>query len=195
MATKKTGTAGETGATGSTTPRKTGTTANKQSAATPDGATKKQASNGPTKKQAGATAKKTTPKTAAKTGTKTATKSAAKSTKPAGGGRGKADLRSDLREFVRQNPEGWGHDEWTGLVGQLRERGHKGSEEQLGSALERERLAMKLEEVEGLGPQRVKTLVDRFGTLYSLRHADADEVAKEAKIPRELAEKITRKLR
>lgn len=188
MATKNTGAAGEAGSTGSTTPRKK-TAGAKQAAAKSDGGAKKQDGAG-AKKTA---AKKAAPKKAAAT---TAAKSAPRTrAKMAGGGLANPDLRSDLRDFVRQNPQGWGHDEWTGLLGRLRERGHQGNEEQIGSALERERLAMKLEEMEGVGPQRVKSLVDRFGTLYSLRHAAADEVAEAAKIPRELAEKITRTLR
>lgn len=121
---------------------------------------------------------------------------AKKAGKNAGARGEKRSLRSDLREFVGKFPHGWGHDEWRGLVDRLRERGHDaGDEDQLGASLERERLSMKLESVQGVGPQRARSLVDRFGTLWNLRHATLDEIAGAAKIDRSLAERIQQSLR
>jgi hypothetical protein len=115
--------------------------------------------------------------------------------KTAGGGRGRAaagggDLRSDLREFISSRPEGWSHDDWTGLLGRLGERGHDVSNpDQVGMALERERLASVLERVEGLEGHQVEALTDRFQTLWSFRHASTDDVASTAGIDPGLAER------
>jgi excinuclease ABC subunit C len=44
--------------------------------------------------------------------------------------------------------------------------------------------------VKGLGPKRSEAIVDRFETLWSLRHASVDEVAEVPTITRSLAEKV-----
>jgi hypothetical protein len=110
----------------------------------------------------------------------------------AGAQRGsKPNMRSDLREFASTRPDGWSHDEWLGLLDSLRERGHDTSDtETIGRDLERERLSVTLERIPGLGPRKVDALVDRFGTLWSLRQANAEEIASVPTIPRNLAERI-----
>lgn len=129
--------------------------------------------------------KKTTAKAGtAKAGTAAGTRAGAK--RAAG-----PDLQGDLRQFVRDNPHGWGHDEWLGLLDQLRSRGHSVDDtEEIGRQLERERLATRLEGVQGVGPQRVKTISQHFGSIWGLMYADVDDLARSANIPRPLAERI-----
>ncbi|HET6763866.1 MAG TPA: hypothetical protein VFH27_09335 [Longimicrobiaceae bacterium] len=89
---------------------------------------------------------------------------------------GKPNLAAELREFVGARPDGWGHGEWTGLLDHLASRGHDTSNpDGIGMQLERERLSARLAGL-GLAPARVKKLVERFGTLWSLGHADAAEL-------------------
>jgi hypothetical protein len=123
----------------------------------------------------------------------TAKKSAAKkSAGAAGGGR---DLRGELRDFARSRPDGWGHDDWMGLLGDLRGRGHDVSDEgAVGMQLERERLAHQLEGVDGLG-KKADALVDRFETVYSLRQASVDDVAGVKGMDRQLAERVKERFR
>ena len=76
------------------------------------------------------------------------------------------DLRGELRRFVGEHPQGWRHDDWLGLLDRLRERGHEvGDPDAVGSSLERERVAVTLEGVKGIGPQRIRSIVERYGTL------------------------------
>lgn len=107
-----------------------------------------------------------------------------------------SDLRKELRGFAESRPEGWSHDEWTGLLGSLQKRGYDTSDpDRLGLELEKERLALKLEKVPGLGPARVRSLTEHFGTLWSLRHADVDQIASVSTINRPLAERISEAVR
>jgi hypothetical protein len=102
-----------------------------------------------------------------------------------------ANLRADLREFVSARPKGWNHDQWLGLLDDLRGRGHDVSDASaIGMSLERERLAAQLEQIAGMGPRRVESLVDRYHTLYSLRQADAAELAELPGMNRALAERV-----
>ncbi len=106
------------------------------------------------------------------------------------------DLRGDLRQFVSSRPHGWGHDDWTGLLGNLRQRGHDVSDsEQIGRQLEQERLSHQLEQVEGLKPQQVRALSEHFRTLWSLRKAGVDEIAQVKNINRETAQRVHEQLR
>lgn len=105
-------------------------------------------------------------------------------------------LRKDLRAFAATRPQGWNHEEWTGLLAQLRERGHDISDpDAIGSMLERERLSALLEGVPGLGPKRVQAITERFDALWRLRNASADEISREANLPLPLAEKIAEVVR
>ncbi|MEW5931923.1 MAG: helix-hairpin-helix domain-containing protein, partial [Gemmatimonadota bacterium] len=106
------------------------------------------------------------------------------------GGGGSHGIGDHLRQFARSRPEGWGHDDWLGLLEELRGHGHDVSDESaVGRQLERERLLHQLEGVDGLG-DRAGALAERFGTLYSLRHAGVDEIAGVQGIDRETAERI-----
>ncbi len=101
------------------------------------------------------------------------------------------DLRRDLREFASARPQGWGHDDWLNFLESLKERGHNiNDREAIGVALERERLALRLEQVRGVGPQRRQALVERFGNVWSLRNADSREIAAAAGMPVSLAEQV-----
>ncbi|MFL5538765.1 MAG: helix-hairpin-helix domain-containing protein [Longimicrobiaceae bacterium] len=105
------------------------------------------------------------------------------------------DLREDLRAFVTARPGGWGHEDWLAFLDHLRERGHDTSDpEALGRALERERLAAILERVQGMGPKRVSSVVDRYETVWSCARADVDEIATLPGMNRALAEKVRQAL-
>jgi hypothetical protein len=100
-------------------------------------------------------------------------------------------LQADLRAFAIARPAGWNHEDWMSFLGHLSEKGHDVSDQQvIGARLERERLAVALEAIEGLGPRRVQSLVDRFQTMWSMRHAPAADVATVAGMTRPLAERI-----
>ncbi|HEV2148636.1 MAG TPA: helix-hairpin-helix domain-containing protein, partial [Longimicrobiaceae bacterium] len=135
----------------------------------------------------GATAKKSAAK---KSTTKRGAGVTAANTGGTGVAGGSRDLRGELRDFARSRPGGWGHDEWQGLLGDLRGRGHDVSDEgAVGMQLERERLAHQLEDVGGLG-KKADALVDRFETVYSLRQASVDDIASVKGIDRQLAERV-----
>src|SRR4051794_16670452 len=105
------------------------------------------------------------------------------------------DLRADLRAFVTARPGGWGHDDWMAFLDHLRGRGHDTSDpESIGLALERERLASMLERVQGMGPKRVSSVVDRYETVWSCARADVDEIASVSGMNRSLAEKVRQAL-
>jgi hypothetical protein len=103
-----------------------------------------------------------------------------------------------LTAFIEAHPEGWGHNEWLGLLAQLERAGfHIGDTDEIGLALEKQRLARELRErhVPGLGPKRIDAVVDRFGTLWSLRQADAGQLAEIKTIPGELAQRVVEAVR
>jgi hypothetical protein len=164
------------------------------SAAKTGGAAAKGAGRGGATKGA---ARSTSARSAAKGAGAGATKGAAKGAGRKSAGRGgKTDLRGDLRRFIDENPEGWGHDQWQGLLGRLGQSGHDVSDpDRIGMELERERVSSRLERVEGVTPKHAKSIAERFGTLYSLRNAGADEIERVAKVPREVAERIRSQLR
>jgi hypothetical protein len=107
-------------------------------------------------------------------------------------------LHDELRSFVAAHPHGWNHDEWQGLLGRLRDGGHDtGDTDRIGAELEKERLVHTIEQqnVPGLGPAKVRSLADRFSTLWSFRHASVDDLASVKGIKREQAEKLHESLR
>ena len=105
-------------------------------------------------------------------------------------------LQADLRAFAQARPAGWNHEEWVGFLAELASRGHDVSDsEGIGSRLEQERLAVVLGMVQGLGPKRVQSLVERFHTLWSARQASADELAAVSGMTRPLAERVAEELR
>ena len=106
------------------------------------------------------------------------------------------DLQRDLREFAKGRPQGWNHDEWLSFLEHLKERGHNiNDQEAIGSLLERERINVLLEKVPGLGPQRIRTLTEKFGSVWRLRDADAGQLAAEAKLPRDVAQRVVEALK
>jgi hypothetical protein len=103
-----------------------------------------------------------------------------------------------LDAFIEAHPEGWGHDDWLGLLAQLRHAAvHVDDPAELGQRLESRRLAWVLDRmaVSGLGPRRTEAIVDRFGTLWRLRHTNAAELAEIKTIPASLAERIVEAVR
>ena len=149
-----------------------------------------------------ASAQKSAPAAQSGAGQKSATKSSQKSAqksapaKRAGGSRGGLDLKSEARGFVTGRPQGWNHDEWLGFLDDLRQRGHNVEDrDAIGSMLERERLGAMLERVEGISPQRVRSISERYGNVWRLKDANAEELARDAKIPQPLAERILESVR
>lgn len=148
----------------------------------------------------GAAAKKGAGKSAAKAAgakapAKTAGKSAGTAKRAATRG-GQPDLRSEARGFVSGRPHGWTHDDWMGFLEDLRSRGHNVEDKDaIGSVLERERLAHLLEKVPGIGTQRVNAITTRYGNIWRLKEASADELAREVNVPRPLAERIVESVR
>ena len=107
----------------------------------------------------------------------------------------KTRLTERLRDFAEAHPNGWNHDEWLGLLDDLNGSGEEAAQVDLvGKQLEEMRLAGKLRRsgVSGLGPKRIEALVNRFGDVWSLKHASVDAVAAIPTIPRGLAEKVVR---
>ena len=53
-------------------------------------------------------------------------------------------LHDEIRDFASARPGGWDHDDWLTFLEHLRDRGHDTSDAaEIGSLLERERLAVK----------------------------------------------------
>ena len=103
-----------------------------------------------------------------------------------------------LNAFIEAHPHGWSHEEWLALLGALDQDGIDVSDpEEIGYELENQRLAWELRrtEVPGLGPKRIDAIVDRFGTLWSLQHAEVEELAGLKTIPGALAEKVVAAVR
>ncbi len=74
-------------------------------------------------------------------------------------------LMLELRRFAEEHPQGWGHDDWLGLLDSLASQGHDVADRDgVGAALERERLRHTLQrmEMKGLGPKRMDALGEPF---------------------------------
>lgn len=102
-------------------------------------------------------------------------------------------MNKHLQAFIEAHPEGWDHEAWTGLLAELDTAGIDVSDtDAVGWELERVRLAWELrrKDVPGLGPKRIDAVVERFGTLWSLQHAQADQIAEIKTIHGKLAEKV-----
>ncbi|HET9949117.1 MAG TPA: helix-hairpin-helix domain-containing protein [Longimicrobiales bacterium] len=107
-------------------------------------------------------------------------------------------MKDRLRAFVEAHSEGWNHEDWLGLLNELRQEGVDVSDpDGLGQQLERTRLEWELRRraVPGLGPKRSDALVDRFGSFWRLQHASVEEVARVPRMTRGLAEKVIEALR
>ena len=100
-------------------------------------------------------------------------------------------LDGAIEQFVASHPDGWGHEEWAGFLDALRATGQDVSDEAaIGLAVERARLAATLGQVKSVGPQRIKVIIDRYETIWSLRSAPVEELASATKIPLAIAERI-----
>ncbi len=107
-------------------------------------------------------------------------------------------MEQHLVAFAESHPDGWDHQAWLGLLGDLEAHGIDVSDpERIGLELERVRLAEELRrrKISGLGPKRIEAIVDRFQTLWRLRQAEAEEVAEIGTIPSALAEKVAEAIR
>jgi hypothetical protein len=110
--------------------------------------------------------------------------------------RARDQLQEDLRAFATARPSGWNHEEWVGFLTELAAKGHDCSDpEQIGARLERERLALSLEAIQGVEHSGVEALADRFQTLWSARHASPEDIAQTAGLPRPQAERVLHALR
>ena len=102
-------------------------------------------------------------------------------------------LDQELLRFAQEHPQGWGHQEWLGLLAHLGAEGFDVSDpDGIGLGLEHHRLALVLRrmEIKGLGPRRIEALAYRFGTLWNLMTAPLDDVAQVPGVPRSLAEQV-----
>lgn len=107
-------------------------------------------------------------------------------------------MRMQLDAFIEANPHGWDHQAWLVLLAELEQNGIDVSDQEaIGYELENRRLAWELRrrEVPGLGPKRIDAVVDRFGTLWSLQHAEVEDLAEIKTIPGALAEKVVAAVR
>lgn len=102
-------------------------------------------------------------------------------------------MRARLTEFVRENRDGWGHEDWEQLLGDLEVAGHDVSDrDAIGAELERIRLTRHLEklDVRGLGPKRRTALVEWFGRLWEVEQASPDELASVPALNRSVARSL-----
>jgi len=107
-------------------------------------------------------------------------------------------MKKQLNAFVERHPDGWNHDQWLSLLADLGADGvDLADTAAIGEELEKLRLAATLRrcDVPGLGPKRIEAVVEKFGTLWSLRHAGVDEVAAIKTIPAGVAEKVVAALK
>jgi hypothetical protein len=107
-------------------------------------------------------------------------------------------MEQHLDDFIEAHAEGWDHLAWIDLLNELEQNGFDVSDQAaVGIELENRRLAWELRrrEVPGLGPKRIDAVVHRFGTLWSLQHADVEDLAEIRTIPNALAEKVVAAVR
>ena len=103
-----------------------------------------------------------------------------------------ADGRSgDLQAFLIDHPRGWTHEDWLGLLDQLRDRGHSVEDpDQIGRILEQERLISTLRDVPGIEDQHAQRIAKRYGSVLEVCQAEPDVVSRTADTHREEAERI-----
>lgn len=102
-------------------------------------------------------------------------------------------LQDRLASFIETRPDGWSHEEWLRLLDELEREGHDVRDrDSVGTELEKERLRLEIRRrgIKGMGPKRTEAVVDRYRTLWNLRHAPADEVAGVPSMNRSLAQKL-----
>ena len=106
-------------------------------------------------------------------------------------------LDSEVQRFVDEHPDGWSHEDWGYFLAQLSANQVDITDvDQVGARLEAERLRRVLltAGVDGLGPKRVDAIVEKFGSVWNLRQAHAEQVASIPTIPRRLAEETISRL-
>jgi excinuclease UvrABC nuclease subunit len=106
-------------------------------------------------------------------------------------------LEKEIQSFVGQHPEGWGHGEWLSFLHHLRDEGLEISNpDSIGLALEKERVRSALRgiAIRGLGPKRVESIADGFGTFHELLSVDARGLAGRTGIPMKIAQEVVEKL-
>lgn len=103
-------------------------------------------------------------------------------------------MEQHLNAFIEAHPEGWGHEQWLGLLTDLEANGFDvGDPPAIGQQLEKQRLAWDLgrREIPGLGPKRIEAVVEQFGTLWNLRHARVEDFAEiRRSVPGKVAENV-----
>ena len=106
-------------------------------------------------------------------------------------------LSGEIRSFVHDHRNGWGHDQWLSLLHHLGEEGHDVSNpDAIGLALEKEliRQTLKTCRVKGLGPKRIESVANAFGTLHDLRQVSGPELAHRIGIPSKVAQELVESL-
>jgi len=107
-------------------------------------------------------------------------------------------LGVELTAFVNTHSQGWGQDEWLGLLHHLGTSGFDVSDpDSIGLELERARVQSVLKQsgIKGLGPKRIESIATEFSFLPQLRDTDPKELAARTRIPGKLAQEIIEKLR
>lgn len=102
-------------------------------------------------------------------------------------------LEQHLAAFLDAHPDGWSHAGWIALLESLEHAGLDVSDRnRIGMELEKARLQNMIERcgIRGMGPKRTAAIVDRFRTLWNLRHASVEDVAEIPTIHRALAERL-----
>jgi len=99
----------------------------------------------------------------------------------------------EIRNFVHDHFDGWGHEDWLSLLHRLGQEGHDVSDpDAIGLVLEQERIRQTLKEckVKGLGPKRIDSVANAFGTLNDLRQVPGPELAHRVGIPSKVAQDL-----
>ncbi len=107
-------------------------------------------------------------------------------------------MREALRSFVADHRDGWSHGHWERLLHQLEQGGFDTERpDEIGRALERERVRVVLEDVgiRGLGPKRREAVAEHFGSLWNLRQASVEDLTERSQLPKGLAERLHAALR
>lgn len=88
--------------------------------------------------------------------------------------------RDLIEQFLDENPNGWNHDAWNGLLGRMAEAGiDTTNPEAIGLQLEQSRIRRILmgAQIKGLGPKRIETVISHYPTLWTLKCASEKDLA------------------
>jgi hypothetical protein len=102
-------------------------------------------------------------------------------------------LNGRIQQFVEQNPGGWSDEDWVRFLAELGEAGLDTSDpDALGLELERARLLRRLQtaNIKGLGPRRIATVAERYGTLWNVQRAEVEELRTLPGFNRQIAEAL-----